>query len=326
MRADFVWMDGELRPWDGAQVHVLAHALHYGSSVFEGLRAYEIGGNAAVLCGPAHFERLLFSCKVARMPSPFTVEQWMSATAEALRANRQRSAYIRPLVFRGCGDSLGLDGRKCPVQAILATVPWGTYLGEEALERGVDVQVSSWRRTGSGAASPLAKVGGQYVNSQSIVIEAHDNGFSEGIALDAHGCVSEGSGENVFLVYRKQLFTPALGSSVLSGITRNCVITIARDLGYTVTETAIPREMLYLAEEMFFTGTAAEVCPVRSVDRMPVGDGRRGPVTKEIQAAFFGIVQGTRTDKWSWLTPVDVDPQERGRPWLRVSGSPLHRG
>jgi len=314
MRADYIWMNGEMQPWDRAQVHVLAHALHYGSSVFEGMRAYEVAGQAAIFCGPAHFERLLFSCKVARLPSVLTVEQWMGVTADVLRANRQRSAYMRPLVFRGCGDSMGLDGRKCPVETILATVPWGSYLGEEALQHGVDVQVSSWRRTGSGAASALAKIGGQYISSQSIVMEAHDNGFSEGIALDAHGDVSEGSGENVFLVYKNELFTPPLGSSILSGITRQCVITIAKDLGYTVTEMTIPREMLYLAEEMFFTGTAAEVCPVRSVDRTPVGDGKRGPVTKTIQDVFFGIVRGSRADTWGWLTPVEVNPQERGRP------------
>ncbi|MFL6654835.1 MAG: branched-chain amino acid transaminase [Sulfurifustis sp.] len=313
MRADYIWMNGELRSWDRAQVHVMTHALHYGSSVYEGLRAYEIDGTAAVFCGPAHFERLLYSCKVARIPSPLTVEQWMNATAELLRANRQRNVYIRPLVFRGRGDSMGLDARKCPVEAILAAVPWGTYLGEEALQNGVDVQVSSWRRTGPGAGSPLAKIGGQYVNSQSIVMEAHDNGFSEGIALDAHGNVSEGSGENVFLVYKDEIFTPPLSSSILCGITRNCAMTIAKDLGYTVTEMNIPREMLYLAEEMFFTGTAAEVCPVRSVDRIPVGDGRRGPVTKAIQDAFFGIVRGTRADQWGWLTRirVDVNPAER---------------
>ncbi len=303
MRADYIWMNGALKPWDNAQVHVLTHALHYGSSVFEGLRAYEIAGHAAVLCGPAHFDRLLFSCKVARIPSPLTVDQWMTVTAETLRANKHRSGYIRPLVYRGC-DSMNLDGRTFPVEAILATVPWGTYLGEEALQNGVDVQVSSWRRTGSGAGSSLAKIGGQYVNSQAIVMEAHDNGFSEGIALDTHGYVSEGSGENVFLVHKNELFTPPLGNSILSGITRNCVITIARDLGYTVTEMTIPREMLYLAEEIFFTGTAAEVCPVRAVDRIQVGNGRRGPVTKAIQDAFFGIVQGMRVDKWGWLTPV----------------------
>lgn len=315
MRADYIWINGELRPWERAQVHVMTHALHYGSSVYEGLRSYEIAGDAALFCGPAHFERLLYSCKVARIPSPLSVAQWMDATTELLRANRQRDVYIRPLVFRGRGDSMGLDARKCPVEAILAAVPWGTYLGEEALQSGVDVQVSSWRRTGPGAGSPLAKIGGQYVNSQSIAMEAHDNGFSEGIALDAHGYVSEGSGENVFLVYKNEVFTPPLGSSILSGITRNCAITIAKDLGYTVTQMSIPREMLYLADEIFFTGTAAEVCPVRSVDRIPVGDGRRGPVTKTIQDVFFGIVRGTRTDKWGWLTPirVDVNAAERER-------------
>jgi branched-chain amino acid aminotransferase len=296
-------MNGEIRPWDSAKVHVLAHALHYGSSVFEGLRAYEIGGTAAIFCGPAHFERLLFSCKVARLPSPLTVDQWMTVTADVLRANNQHNAYIRPMVFRG-GHSLGLDGRKCSVEAILATVPWGTYLGEDALRLGVDVQVSSWRRTGSGTTCALAKIGGQYVNSQNIVMEAHDNGFSEGIALDATGQVSEGSGENLFLVYKNELFTPPLGSSVLRGITRTCIITIAADLGYRVSEITIPREMLYLADEIFLTGTAAEVCPVRSVDRIPVGNGRRGAVTRAIQDVFFGIAGGTCTDKWGWLTPL----------------------
>lgn len=301
MRADYIWMNGEMRPWDRAQVHVLTHALHYGSSVFEGLRAYEIAGEAAVFCGPAHFERLLFSCKVARMTSPLTVEQWMSATAETLQANRQRSAYIRPLVYRGC-SSVALDGRKGRIEALLMTVPWGSYLGDEALQQGVDTQVSSWRR--SCADSSLAKIGGQYINSQNMVMEAHDNGFSESIALNAQGYVSEGSGENLFLVCKNELFTPSLSSSILNGITRNCVITIARDLGLTVTETTIPREMLYLADEIFFTGTAAEVCPVRTVDRSDVGDGQRGPVTKAIQGVFFGIVRGTRPDKWGWLTPV----------------------
>lgn len=311
MHANYIWMNGEMVAWDRAQVHVLTHALHYGTSVFEGLRAYDVAGNVAVLCGPAHFERLLFSCKVLRMPSPLTVEQWMAATIETVRANRQRSAYIRPLVFRGAADSLGLDGRKGPVQAILASVPWGAYLGEEALDHGVDVQVSSWRRNGSSAASALAKIGGQYINSQSIVMEAHDNGFTEGIALDAGGQISEGSAENIFLVVKNELLTPPVSSSILAGITRGCAITIARDLGYTVREQTLPREMLYLADEIFFTGTATEVCPVRAVDRITVGQGRRGPVTKAIQDVFFGIIQGTRPDKWGWLTPVDGIPSER---------------
>jgi branched-chain amino acid aminotransferase len=303
MRAEFIWMNGEVRPWESARVHVLTHALHYGTSVFEGLRAYEVAGDAAVLCGPAHFERLLFSCRVAHIPSPLGVEEWMNVTTEVLQANGQSSAYIRPLVFRGA-NSLSLDARKCPVESILVTVPWSTYLGKEALHDGVDVQVSSWRRNGSGAASPMAKIGGQYVNSQAIAMEAHDNGFSEGIVLDNQGFVSEGSGENIFLIYKKELFTPPPASSILCGITRNCVITIARDLGYTVTEMTIPREMLYMAEEIFLTGTAAEVCPVRTVDRIQVGEGRPGPVTKAIQEMFFGIVNGKRADKWGWLTLV----------------------
>jgi branched-chain amino acid aminotransferase len=311
MQASYIWMNGELVPWDRAQVHVLSHALHYGTSVFEGLRAYDVADSVAVFCGPVHFERLLFSCKVLRLPSPLTVDQWMTATLDTLRANRQRTAYIRPLVFRGPADSLGLDSRKGPVQAIVATVPWGTYLGDAALEQGVDVQVSSWRRSSASGISALAKIGGQYINSQAIVMEAHDNGFTEGIALDAQGHVSEGSAENIFLVHAGQILTPPVSSSILSGVTRNCVITIAGDLGYSVQEMTIPREMLYLADEIFFTGTAAEVCPVRSVDRIPVGQGRRGPITKAIQDAFFGIVTGTQPDTRRWLTPVDGTGHER---------------
>ncbi len=229
----------------------------------------------------------------------------MEVTAKVLRANRHAGAYIRPLVFRGY-ESLGVDGRGCPVDAILASVPWGAYLGAEALENGVDVQVSSWRRMAPDTTNALAKIGGQYVNSQNIVMEAKDNGFTEGIALDIHGYVSEGSGENIFLVHKGEIFTPPLGNSILGGITRNCAATIARDLGYTITEMTIPREMLYLADEIFFTGTAAEITPVRSVDRMPVGSGTRGPVTKAIQEIFFGIIDGSVEDKWDWLTPVEL--------------------
>ncbi|ACR30739.1 branched-chain amino acid transaminase [Burkholderia glumae] len=306
MNAKYIWKNGELLPWERAQVHVMSHALHYGTSVFEGIRAYEIGDKAAILCGREHYERLLFSCKVARIPSPLTVGQWMEVSAETLRANGHRAAYIRPLVYRGAGDSLGLDARSHPAEALLATTRWGAYLGEAALTGGVDVQVSSWRRHGPGAASTLAKIGGQYINGQAIAMEARENGLSEGIALDAHGFVSEGSGENVFLVHRNEIFTPSVGSSILSGITRQCVMRIARDLGYTVTEASLPREMLYLADEIFFTGTAVEICPVRSIDRMPVGNGARGPVTKAIQDRYFGIVHGTHADRWNWLTMVPV--------------------
>jgi branched-chain amino acid aminotransferase len=305
MRADYIWMNGAIIPWEQATVHVFAHALHYGSSCFEGIRVYETAGGPAIFRGPEHFERLLFSCKVARIPSPLGVEEWMQVTGDVLRANRQRNAYVRPLVFRGY-NALGVDGRGCPVDAILATVPWGAYLGAEGLEKGVDVQVSSWRRMAPDTLNALAKIGGQYVNSQSIVMEAKDNGFTEGIALDVNGYVSEGSGENIFLIHKGEIYTPPLSNSILGGITRNCAVTIAQHLGYTVKEMTIPREMLYLADEIFFTGTAAEVTPVRSVDRMPVGSGTRGPVTKAIQDVFFAIVRGEMADNWNWLTPVEM--------------------
>lgn len=303
MRADFIWMNGEIIPWEKATVHVFAHALHYGSSVFEGIRVYETVNGPAIFRGREHYERLLFSCKVARIPSPLNVDEWMQVTANVLRANKQTNAYVRPLVFRGY-ETLGVDGRGCPVDAILATVPWGAYLGAEALEKGVDVQVSSWRRMAPDTLNALAKIGGQYVNSQNIVMEAKDNGFNEGIALDINGYVSEGSGENIFVIHKGEIYTPPLANSILGGITRNCAVTIAQDLGYTVKEMTLPREMLYLADEIFFTGTAAEITPVRSVDRMPVGSGSRGPITKAIQEIFFGIIRGEKEDKWGWLTPV----------------------
>ncbi len=305
MQADYIWMNGKIIPWDQAQVHVFTHALHYGSSVFEGIRVYETGDGSAIFRGREHFERLLFSSKVARVPSPLTVDEWMQVTADVLRANQQTNAYVRPLIFRGY-NTLGVDGRGCPVEAILATVPWGAYLGAEALEKGVDVQVSSWRRMAPDTLNALAKIGGQYVNSQSIVMEAKDNGFNEGIALDVNGYVSEGSGENIFLIYKQEVYTPPLSNSILGGITRDCAVTIAKDLGYPVKEVTIPREMLYLADEIFFTGTAAEITPVRSVDRMQVGSGTRGPITKAIQDMFFGIIKGKQQDKWHWLTPVSL--------------------
>ncbi|MEX1021470.1 MAG: branched-chain amino acid transaminase [Litorilinea sp.] len=305
MRADYIWMNGEIIPWDQAQVHVFTHALHYGSSVFEGIRVYDTKNQGpAIFRGAEHFERLAFSAKVARIPVPLSVDEWMDVTAQVVRANQQRSAYVRPLVFRGY-NTLGVDGRGCPVDAILASVPWGAYLGDEGIEKGVDVQVSSWRRMAPDTTSALAKIGGQYVNSQNVVMEAKDNGFNEGIALDVAGYVSEGSGENIFVIHKGDIYTPPLGNSILGGITRNCATIIAEDLGYKVSETVIPREMLYLADEIFFTGTAAEVTPVRSVDRLPVGEGVRGPITKAVQDVFFGIIKGERDDKWNWLTPVE---------------------
>ena len=303
MRADYIWMNGEIIPWDQAQVHVFTHALHYGSSVFEGIRVYELPSGPAIFRGREHFERLLFSCKVAHIPSPYTIDEYMDATMAVVKANKQPSAYIRPLVFRGY-NSLGVDGRNSPVEVIVASIPWGALLGKESLEEGVDVQVSSWRRMAPSTTNALAKIGGQYVNSQNIVMEAKDNGFAEGIALDVQGYVSEGSGENLFLVYKGEIYTPPLGNSILGGITRNSALRIARDLGIPIHETVIPREMLYLADEAFFSGTAVEITPVRSVDRMPVGDGKRGPITKAVQQQFFGMVEGEIGDRYGWLTPV----------------------
>lgn len=306
MQADYIWMNGKIIPWQEATVHVFTHALHYGSSVFEGIRIYETKQGPAIFRGREHYERLLFSAKVARIPSPITdLDEWMQITADVANANGHRSAYVRPLVFRGY-NTLGVDGRGCPVDAIVATVPWGAYLGAEGLEKGVDVQVSSWRRMAPDTTNALAKIGGQYVNSQNIVMEAKDNGFTEGIALDINGYVSEGSGENIFVIYKDEIYTPPMGNSILGGITRQSAFTIAKDLGINIRESVIPREMLYMADEIFFTGTAAEITPVRSVDRMPVGNGARGPITKQVQDIFFGIVHGEIEDKWGWLTPIEV--------------------
>jgi len=233
------------------------------------------------------------------------VDEWMDVTIRVLQANKLRSAYVRPLVFRGY-NTLGVDGRSCPVDAIVATVPWGRYLGTDAIENGIDVQVSSWRRMAPNMFSPMAKIGGQYISSQNIVIEAKDNGFTEGIALDGNGQISEGSGENIFIIHKGVIYTPPMSSSILGGITRDSAITIAKDLGYEVKESSMSREMLYLADEIFFTGTAAEITPVRSVDRMPVDDGKRGPITKAVQEVFFGIVEDGAPDKWDWLTHVKL--------------------
>jgi branched-chain amino acid aminotransferase len=303
MRADFIWMNGQVIPWDQAKIHVFAHALHYGSSVFEGIRCYQTHNGPAIFRGRDHYQRLLFSCKVLRIPSPYDVERWMAATAEVLRANGQNNAYIRPAIFRGY-NTLGVDGRNCPVEAIVASLPTERHLNQESIEQGIDVMVSSWRRTAPDAGTPLAKIGGQYVNIQLIVMEARDNGFAEGIALDVNGYVSEGSSENVFLVYRGVLYTPPVSHSILSGITRNSVLTIAQDMGLTIREITIPREMLYLADEIFLTGTAAEIAPVRSIDRMLVGSGKRGAITEQIQKRFFAITDGSEPDVWNWLTPL----------------------
>ncbi|MCD6290257.1 MAG: branched-chain amino acid transaminase [Anaerolineae bacterium] len=298
--SEWIWFDGDFVPWADAKVHVLSHALHYGSSVFEGIRAYKTPQGVAVFRLAAHVKRLFNSCKIAHMPVPYTAEQTSQAIVETVRRNKLSSCYIRPLVFRGY-EVLGVDPRSCPVHMIVAAFEWGTYLGAEAIEQGVDVGISSWRRMAPDTFPSMAKIGGHYVNSQFMVMEARDRGFSEAIGLDIYGYVSEGSGENLFVVVDGIIYTPPLGASILGGITRDSVITIARDLGYEVREQLIPREMLYIADEVFFTGTAAEVTPIRSVDGQPVGEGHRGPITAKIQEQFFGITQGKLPDRYHWL-------------------------
>ena len=301
--SDKIWFNGRLIPWDRATVHVAAHVLHYGSSVFEGIRAYKTGNGPAIFCLDQHVDRLFNSAKIYRMEIPYTKEEIKQAIVDTVKVNEHESCYIRPLVFRGF-DSFSLDPRTCPVEVVILTIEWGNYLGPEAIEQGVDVGVSSWRRMAPNTFPAAAKIGGQYINSQLIVMEAVDRGYAEGVALDVNGFVSEGSGENIFVVNNGHVLTPPLASSVLQGVTRHCVITLAGDLGYQVREERIPRELLYMADEVFFTGTAAEVTPVRSVDGITVGSGRRGPVTERLQSEFFGITGGQLPDRHGWLTPV----------------------
>ncbi len=303
MPAEWIWRNGEFIRWDEATVHVTTHALHYGSSVFEGVRAYATPEGPAVFRLQPHTRRLLNSAKIARIEVPYSEAELNEAITETVRRNGHESCYIRPLVIRGAGP-LGVEGRKNPTETFIFTMEWGRYLGKEAIESGVDVQVSSWRRIAPDTFASLAKIGGQYVNSQFISMEAHDNGFAEGIALDYGGYISEGAGENIFIIIGEVVYTPSVASSVLLGITRDCALTIIRDLGYEVRYEPIPREMLYVADEIFFTGTAAEISPVRSVDRIPVGSGSRGPITKQVQDEFFALTSGQKPDRYGWLTHV----------------------
>ncbi len=302
-KSKVIWFNGEIVPWDEAQVHVAAHVLHYGSSIFEGIRAYETNDGPAIFCLKPHVDRLFNSAKVYRMDIPYNKKEVEQAIVDTVRENQLGNCYIRPLVFRGV-DSLAVNPQSCPVEVVVITIEWGRYLGAEAIEQGVDVGVSSWGRMAPNTFPAAAKIGGQYINSQLIAMEAAEHGYIEGIALDASGFLSEGSGENLFLVRDGVVFTPPLASSILEGITRRCVITLARDLGYQVREERLPREMLYMADEVFFVGTAAEITPIRSVDHIDVGTGGRGPVTKQLQEEFFGITSGEFEDRYGWLTPV----------------------
>ena len=301
-----IWHNGKLIPWQDAQIHVMSHVVHYGSSVFEGIRCYQTKDGAAIFRLPDHIQRLCDSAKIYRMELAYTPDQLTSACVELVEANKVTPCYIRPIAFRGYGE-LGVYPLNCPMEVYIANYPWGKYVSGDG---GADVCVSSWNRLAPNTMPAMAKAGANYMNSQLIRMEASLNGFSEGIALDIHGHVSEGSGENIFLVRHGVLYTPPLANSALNGITRNSIITIARDAGMPVAELAIPREMLYIADELFFTGTAAEVTPIRSVDRITIADGNPGPITKRLSEEFFGIVHGERPDRFNWLTPVRVPVEQ----------------
>ena len=299
-----IWHNGEFIDWDDAKVHVLSHALHYGTSVFEGIRCYETRIGPAAFRLSEHVRRLFDSAKIYRMEDlGFSGEDVERACKDVVSVNGLSSCYIRPIAFRGYGD-VGVRSLGNPIEFYIACWEWGRYLGAEALEQGVDVCVSSWTRIAPNTLPAIAKVAANYMNSQLILMEANQHGYTEGIALDTAGYVSEGSGENIFLIRDGIIFTPPLGNSVLPGITRDCVIQIAGHLGLTLREQMIPREWLYIADEVFFTGTAAEVTPIRSVDKISVGSGTRGPITKEIQSEFLAITSGDKEDHFSWLSPI----------------------
>ena len=301
-----IWHNGQLIPWDKAQIHVMSHVIHYGSSVFEGIRCYAQPEGAGVFRLPEHMARLVDSAKIYRMPLPYTVDQLIAAVVDVIEANGVAPCYIRPIAFRGYGE-IGVNPLKSPVEVYVANFPWGKYVpGNE----GADVCISSWSRLAPNTMPSLAKAGANYMNSQLIRMEAEINGYSEGIALDVNGYLSEGSGENLFLVRGGILYTTPLANSVLNGITRSSILTLAHHLGIPVVEQTLPREMLYICDEAFFTGTAAEVTHLRSVDRILVGDGTMGPITKALHDEFFSIVNGIKADRYNWLTLVKVKVAE----------------
>ena len=298
-----VWMNGQLVPWKDAKIHIASHVIHYGSSLFEGFRAYETPKGTAIFRLDAHMRRLFNSCKMYRFEVPYSQEQFSEAVIKTVKANGLKSCYIRPIIYRGY-HSLGVDPFPNPVDCAILVWNWGKYLGEEALEKGVDVCVSSWWRMAPNTFPALAKSGANYMNSQLIKMEALLDGYSEGIALNIRGHISEGSGENIFLVFNGAVYTPPLSSSVLPGITRDSVIFLLGELGIRLVEETIPREMLYVADEVFFTGSAAEITPIRSIDKIIIGTGARGPVVKKLQEAFFSYVNGQREDTYGWLTYI----------------------
>ena len=307
-KTESIWYNGKFIAWDDATLHVMSHVVHYGSSVFEGIRCYALPAGPAIFRAQEHMQRLIDSARIYRTDVPFTRDEILAAMLELVKRNGVWPCYIRPVVLRGYGEA-GVNPFNSPVEVYICNYPWGKYLGTDANE-GVDVCVSSWTRIAPNTLPAMAKAGANYMNSQLIKMEAIVNGYSEGIALDANGYVSEGSGENLFVVRNGVLLTAPLGNSVLPGITRDSVLQIARDLGITVVEQQIPREMLYIADEVFFTGTAAEVTPIRSVDKITVGKGKIGPITKTLQQEFYGIVRGEKADRHNWLTPVPVGAKQ----------------
>jgi branched-chain amino acid aminotransferase len=302
-RTTRIWRDGQFVAWDDATIHVMSHAVHYASSVFEGIRCYETPGGSAIFRAADHMRRLQDSCRIYRMPMRYDLDTLVQAASDTVNANDLSHCYLRPIVVR-TGEQMGVYGVDAPVETFIIAWNWGSYLGDEALQHGVDVCVSSWRRAAPDTFPGLAKASGNYLSSQLSKMEARVNKYSEGIMLDSFGHVAEGSGENLFVVKDGVIFTASLGASILKGITRDSVMVIARDLGYEVREEAIPRELLYIADEAFFSGTAAELTPIRSVDRIQVGDGKPGAITRAIQTQYMGICKGELEDRFGWLTMV----------------------
>lgn len=299
-KSEYIWMNGQYVPWDDAKIHVLSHVIHYASSIFEGIRAYKTPKGTAIFRLPEHVRRLFDSAKIYHMTIPFTFDEILNAIKDTIRKNKLDACYIRPVVYRGY-HSLGVDPTKCPVDVAIAVWEWGKYLGPEALEKGVNVKISTWTRMAPNTLPAMAKAAGNYMNSQLMKIEALMDGYEEGVALDVNGYISEGSGENIFVIRDDIIYTPPLGACILAGITRDSVIKIARSLGFEVREDMIPREFLYIADEAFFSGTAAEITPIATVDKIPIGEGKRGPITAKIQKMFFDIVEGRAEDKYNWL-------------------------
>jgi branched-chain amino acid aminotransferase len=302
-RTTKIWRDGQLVNWDDATIHVLSHVVHYGSSVFEGIRCYETPSGGAIFRLRDHMRRLLDSCKIYRMEMAHSIDDLCQASLDTVAANELRHCYLRPVVVR-TGEQMGVFPGEAPIETFIIAWRWGHYLGDDALENGVDVCVSSWRRAAPDTYPTLAKAGGNYLNSQLTKLEARQDRYAEGIMLDYFGFVSEGSGENLFAVRDNVVYTTPLSGAILNGITRDSVMRIARDLGYEVRELTMPREMLYIADELFFSGTAAELTPIRSVDRIQIGEGKPGPVTRAIQHQYMGIVTGRLPDRHGWLTAV----------------------